>query len=260
MENTKHLIIENKNGIVTIKINKPQVLNALDCELLDELDLVTTNLSQNPEIRVAIFTGEGRAFIAGADIKQMSQFNEAEGFEYGKKGAGVFRRIELLPFPVIAAINGFALGGGLELAMACDIRLASENAKLGQPEVGLGITPGFSGTQRLIRIIGIGLAKELIYTGKAITAQQALNLGLVNAVCPSEQLMDEALSMAESIAKNAPLAIRYAKEAISKGADLEMDSAILLENTLFAKCFTTQDQKEGTKAFVEKRRAEWKNE
>ena len=193
--------------------------------------------------------------MAGADISEMANLNEQEGYAFGQLGDRVFRRIELLPIPVIAAVNGFALGGGCELAMACDIRICSNNAKFGQPEVGLGITPGFSGTVRLPRLIGQGMAKEMIYTGKVIRADEALRIGLVNAVYEREELLDKALELAAKMVANAPLAIRACKQSINQGCDLTMDEAIELENKLFASCFATQDQKEGMAAFLGKRKA-----
>ena len=193
--------------------------------------------------------------MAGADISEMAHLNEQEGYAFGQLGDRVFRQIELLPIPVIAAVNGFALGGGCELAMACDIRICSNNAKFGQPEVGLGITPGFSGTVRLPRLIGQGMAKEMIYTGKVIRADEALRIGLVNAVYEREELLDKALELAAKMVANAPLAIRACKQSINQGCDLTMDEAIELENKLFASCFATQDQKEGMAAFLGKRKA-----
>ena len=255
----KNIIIQNEGGICIVKINNPQSMNALNSEVLSELDTVFASLEKDSQINAVILTGEGRAFVAGADISQMSTMNAAEGKAFGVQGSKVFRRIELLPKPVIAAINGFALGGGCELALACDIRIASSKAKIGQPEVGLGITPGFSGTQRLPRIVGEGRAKEIIYTAKAITADEAYRIGLVNKVVEPEQLMDEAIAMAKTIAKNAPVAVALSKEAIGRGMQTDIDSAIAIENSLFGICFSTEDQKEGMKAFFEKRPAEWKN-
>ncbi len=254
----KNLIIRKEDNVCIVTINNPQSMNSLNSEVLSELDKVFTNIEEDHSIDVVILTGEGRAFVAGADISQMSTMNAAEGKDFGEQGSKLFRKIELLPKPVIAAINGFALGGGCELALACDIRISSSKAKLGQPEVGLGITPGFSGTQRLPRIVGEGRAKELIYTAKAITAEEAYRIGLVNKVVEPEQLMDSAISMAKTIAKNAPIAIKLSKEAINKGMQTDIDSGIAIENNLFALCFSTQDQKEGMSAFIEKRAAEWK--
>ncbi len=256
--NYTKLIVDVKDKICTIKINNPEAMNALNSTILSELDKAFTEIAANEDVSVVVITGEGRAFVAGADISQMSTMNATEGKAFGVQGSAVFRKIEHLDKPVIAAINGFALGGGCELAMACDIRIASNKAKIGQPETGLGITPGFSGTQRLPRIVGPGKAKEIIYTAKPITADEAYRIGLVNSVVEPEALMDAAYAMAKQIAKNAPIALKYSKEAIDKGMQTDIDSAISLENDLFALCFSTEDQKEGMKAFFEKRPAEWK--
>ncbi|MFR9308235.1 MAG: enoyl-CoA hydratase-related protein, partial [Lachnospiraceae bacterium] len=202
-----------------------------------------------------IVTGAGeKSFVAGADIAEMSGLSAAEGEAFGKKGNDVFRMIETLPVPVIAAVNGFALGGGCELSMCCDFRICSENAMFGQPEVGLGITPGFGGTQRLARLVGPGMAKQLIYTAKNIRAEEALRIGLVNAVYPLEQLIPEAEKLAARIASNAPIAVRACKKAVNEGLEADMDAAIVLEEKLFGSCFGTHDQKEGMSAFLEKRK------
>lgn len=241
-------------GIITI--DRPKALNALNSQVLEELDAAIDALDLNV-IRCVIITGAGeKSFVAGADIGEMSTLTVAEGEAFGKKGNDIFRKIETLPVPVIAAVNGFALGGGCELSMACDIRICSENAVFGQPETGLGITPGFGGTQRLARIVGPGMAKQMIYTAKNIKAPEALRIGLVNAVYPSADLMAEAKKMAANIAKNAPIAVRACKKAINEGLDKDMDSAIAGEEKLFGSCFETYDQKEGMAAFLEKRKVE----
>ena len=258
MEYTK-LIVEKQDAVCVVKINNPQAMNALNTTVLGELDAAFTEIEKDKELKVVIITGEGRAFVAGADISQMSTMNATEGKAFGEQGAAVFRKIEKLPIPVIAAVNGFALGGGCELAMACDIRIASAKAKFGQPEVGLGITPGFSGTQRLPRIVGMGIAKELIYTADVINAEEAYRIGLVNKVVEPEALMDSALAMAKKIAKKAPIAVKYSKEAINRGMQTDLDSAIAIEANLFGLCFSTEDQKEGMAAFLEKREAVYKN-
>ena len=258
MEYTK-LLIEKQENICIVKINNPQALNALNTTVLSELDCAFSEIASDNSISAVILTGEGKAFVAGADIAQMSTMSAAEGKAFGEKGAAVFRKIELLDKPVIAAINGFALGGGCELAMCCDIRIASAKAKMGQPEVGLGITPGFSGTQRLPRIVGMGVAKELIYTADVINAEEAYRIGLVNKVVEPEALMDSALAMAKKIAKKAPIAVKYSKEAINRGMQTDLDSAIAIEANLFGLCFSTEDQKEGMAAFLEKREAVYKN-
>ena len=250
------LKIEQQEAVTVLKISAPKSLNALNSTILRELDDFVDNL--NPATRVLIITGDGeKSFVAGADISEMAHLNEEQGREFGRLGAQVFRKIELLPIPVIAAVNGFALGGGCELAMTCDIRIASNKAKFGQPEVGLGIIPGFSGTYRLPKLIGQGYAKEMIYTGKAIRADEALRIGLVNAVYEPEELMARAMEMAQKILTNAPIAISLAKQSIGEGYDLDADAAIALENDLFGQCFATADQKEGMDAFLNKRKAEF---
>lgn len=254
------LIIEKRDKICIIKINNPESLNALNSVILNELNNAITELYSDKDINVVIITGEGRAFVAGADISQMKSMNAIEGKEFGKLGAKVFRKIELLNKPVIAAINGFALGGGCELALSCDIRIASSKAKFGQPEVGLGITPGFSGTQRLPRIVGMGKAKELIYTADIIDATEAFRIGLVNKIAEPELLMDEAIKMADKIAKKAPIAIQNSKEAINRGMQTDIDTALDIESNLFGLCFSSKDQKEGMNAFFEKREPIFINE
>lgn len=251
-----YIKIEQKQAVTVLTISAPKSLNALNSIVLGELDDALTHLTE--ETRVLIITGDGeKSFVAGADISEMAGLNEAEGFDFGKKGADVFRRIETLPIPVIAAVNGFALGGGCELAMACDIRICSSNAKFGQPEVGLGIIPGFSGTYRLAKLVGMGMAKQLIYTGKPIKADEALRIGLVNAVYEQPELMDAAMQMAESICANAPLAVAYAKQCINEEYDLNADDAVAFENKMFGRCFATEDQKNGMKAFLNKEKPQF---
>lgn len=253
------LKVEHNGGITVMKVSAPKSLNALNSTILKEMDDFIDHLDK--ATRVLIITGDGeKSFVAGADISEMAHLNEQDGFEFGRLGAQVFRKIELLPMPVIAAVNGFALGGGCELAMSCDIRIASSKAKFGQPEVGLGIIPGFSGTHRLPKLIGQGYAKEMIYTGKVIRADEALRIGLVNAVYEPEELMDKAMEMAQLMLKNAPVAISLAKQSINEGYDLDADGAIGLENKLFGKCFATRDQKEGMDAFLNKRKADFQGE
>ena len=251
-----YIKIEQKQAVTVLTISAPKSLNALNSIVLGELDDALTHLTE--ETRVLIITGDGeKSFVAGADISEMAGLNEAEGFDFGKKGADVFRRIETLPIPVIAAVNGFALGGGCELAMACDIRICSSNAKFGQPEVGLGIIPGFSGTYRLAKLVGMGMAKQLIYTGKPIKADEALRIGLVNAVYEQPELMGAAMQMAESICANAPLAVAYAKQCINEEYDLNADDAVAFENKMFGRCFATEDQKNGMKAFLNKEKPQF---
>lgn len=243
---------EQNQQIAVITISREKALNALNTDVLSELEqtLDAVNLD---EVRCLIITGAGeKSFVAGADIAQMKDLDKKAAEEFGMKGNLVFRKIETFPIPVIAAINGFALGGGCELAMSCDIRIAAENAVFAQPETGLGITPGFGGTQRLARIINVGKAKELIYTCNKIKAQEALTLGLVNAVYPQEQLLEEATKLANKIARNAPIAVRESKKAINEGLQVDMDSAIKIEAKCFGDCFETQDQKNAMTAFVEK--------
>lgn len=242
-----------RDGIRLLTINKPQSLNALDSEVLRELGSVVAETAADESIRVLIITGEGRAFVAGADISEMVSKDPMQGLAFGKFGAEVFRAIEQLPIPVIAAVNGFALGGGCELAMACDLRIASTKAKFGQPEVGLGIIPGFSGTLRLPRLVGPAKAKELVYTGEVIRADEALRIGLVNTVVEPEALMDEALALAEKIAAQAPVAVQLAKKAIDTGLQADIDTGIAIENDLFALCFSTRDQKVRMEAFLNKK-------
>ena len=243
---------EKEDYIGIITINRPQALNALNSQVLDELNEVLDSVDSN-ETRALILTGEGdKSFVAGADIGEMSALTKAEGEAFGKKGNDVFRKLETLEIPVIAAINGFALGGGCEISMSCDIRICSENAIFGQPEVGQGITPGFGGTQRLARLVGPGMAKQMIYTGRNIKADEAYRIGLVNAVYPQEELMAAAKKMASGIAMQAPIAVRACKKAINDGLDVDMDQAIVIEEKLFGSCFETEDQKMGMGNFLEK--------
>ncbi|MCM1495646.1 MAG: enoyl-CoA hydratase-related protein [Bacteroides sp.] len=237
-------------GIVTI--NRPKALNALNSQVLEEIDAAFKAIDLDAT-RVVILTGAGeKSFVAGADIGEMSTLTKAEGEAFGKKGNDVFRMIETFPIPVIAAINGFALGGGCEISMSCDIRICSENAVFGQPEVGLGITPGFGGTQRLARLVGPGMAKQMIYGARNIKADEALRIGLVNAVYPQAELMDAAKKLAGGIAKNAPIAVRACKKAINDGLEVDMDQAIVIEEKLFGSCFETEDQKYGMAFFLDK--------
>jgi enoyl-CoA hydratase len=252
-----HILLEKKGNVAIASIDRPKALNALNSEVLNDLNTLVDTVNADPEIRVLILTGSGeKAFVAGADIGEMSSLTKAEGEAFGKKGNDVFRKLETLPIPVIAAVNGYALGGGCELSMACDIRIASDTAVFGQPETGLGITPGFGGTQRLARLIGPGMAKQLIYSARNIKADEALRIGLVNAVYPAEELMAAAEKLAETIARNAPIAVRACKQAINEGLEQPMDEAIVLEEKLFGSCFETEDQKEGMGAFLEKRKHE----
>ena len=242
------------DDIATVTINRPEALNALNSEILAELDSVLDQVATDRP-RVVLVTGAGeKSFVAGADISEMATMTVAEGQGFGQFGNSVFRKLEKLPMPTIAVVNGFALGGGCELAMSCDIRLASSKAQFGQPEVGLGITPGFGGTQRLARLVGTGIAKEMIFSARNIDANRALAVGLVNAVYEPEDLMGAALKMASGIASKAPVAVRAAKAAINLGIQTDIDSGVALEAVLFGSCFATEDQTEGMAAFVEKRK------
>ncbi len=251
-----YITYEQEGFVGIITINRPKALNALNSEVLKELDACLDGVNLETT-RALILTGAGeKSFVAGADIGEMSTLTKAEGEAFGKIGNDVFRKLETFPIPVIAAINGFALGGGCEISMSCDIRICSDNALFGQPEVGLGITPGFGGTQRLARIIGVGKAKEMIYAATNVKADEALRIGLVNAVYPLEELMPAAKKLAGKIARNAPIAVRACKKAINEGFDVDMDKAIVIEEKLFGSCFESEDQKEGMAAFLEKRKVE----
>lgn len=243
--------------VATITINRPEQLNALNSDLLRELDAVLGGIDQNA-VRCVIVTGAGeKSFVAGADIAQMSTLTKQEAKAFGVLGNRVFRKLETLPMPTIAAVNGFALGGGCELALSCDIRIACEKASFAQPEVGLGITPGFGGTQRLSRLVGSSMAKQLIFSAQRIKAPEALRIGLVSAVYPAEELMGEVKKLADAIAANAPIAVRASKKAIDEGLETPLEQAVLeLEPEYFASCFETSDQKNAMLAFVEKRPAE----
>jgi len=248
------------NGyIAKITMNRPKALNALNSEVLDELDKCLDEIKVNNDLRVLIITGEGRSFIAGADIKEMSELTGLEAKAFGNKGLSVFRKIETLPIPVIAAVNGFALGGGCELAMSCDIRIASNKALFGQPEVGLGLIPGFGGTQRLQRLVGQGWAKYLIYSAENIKADKALEIGLVQDVVEVEELEERVNTLAEAIASKAPIAEKLAKEAINQGGQVDIDQAMRIEENAFGLVFTTEDKNIGTQAFINKEKAEFQN-
>ncbi len=254
----KNLILKKEDKVGFLSINRPDALNALNSEVLDELDKAIDLISKDEDIYVLLISGEGRAFVAGADIGEMKDLNSIEARNFANKGLEVFRKIELMEKPVIAAVNGFALGGGCELAMCTDIRIASTKAKFGQPEVGLGITPGFAGTQRLARLVGMGKAKELIFTADIIDANEALKIGLVNHVVEAEDLIDKAMEMARKIVTKSQIAVRYGKTAINRGIDMDLESGMAIERELFGLCFATEDQKEGMAAFLEKRAPEYK--
>ena len=244
--------VDGAVGIITI--NRPKALNALNEEVLNELEQAFDAVDLSV-VRCLILTGAGeKSFVAGADIGAMSTMTKAEGAAFGKKGNDIFLKIEKFPIPVIAAINGFALGGGCEISMACDIRVAAENAKFAQPECGLGILPGFGGTQRLARLVGKGRAKEMIFTCDMIDAQDAYRIGLANHVVPQEELLDSCKAMAGRIMKNAPYAVSLAKQVINSGADMDLDNGLKLEANIFGLSFSTEDKKEGMTAFLEKRK------
>ncbi|MBZ4655042.1 MAG: Crotonyl-CoA hydratase [Peptococcaceae bacterium] len=251
----KNLLFTNEEGIGILTMNRPKALNALNSETLSELSQLLDEIAKDDSVKVLIITGAEKAFVAGADITEMLHMTSAEGRTFGLLGQATFNKIENMPKPVIAAINGFALGGGCELAMACDIRIASEKAKFGQPEVGLGIVPGFAGTQRLPRLVGKGRAKEILFTGEMFDAQEAYRIGLVNKVVPPEELMQAAKTMAQKIMKNAPYAVALCKAAVNLGLNVSLDAGQDYEATLFGVTCSTEDKKEGMSAFVEKRKA-----
>jgi len=247
---------EVQDNIAIVTIDRPDALNALNLDVLTELEQVVTRAENDQYVYVLIITGAGRSFVAGADISQMKELTANEGRAFGAFGNRVFLKIETLTKPVIAAVNGFALGGGCELAIACDIRIASEKAKFGQPETGLGITPGFGGTQRLPRIVGLSKAKELIFTAQTIGADEALRIGLVSYVVPGEELMDKAIEIAGKIAQNAQIAVRQSKAAIIKGMQCDIETGTAFETHAFGLCFSTDDQKDAMTAFLSKTKME----
>jgi enoyl-CoA hydratase/carnithine racemase len=255
----ENILLEKKAAIAYVTINRPKVLNALSLATMEELGAAFLDIRSDSSIRVAILTGAGeKAFVAGADIGELSRQDAVSGKEYAHRGQAVLGLIENLGKPVIACINGFALGGGCELALACTMRLASDNAKLGQPEVKLGILPGYGGSQRLPRLVGKGLAMQMVLAGEMITAQEAHRIGLVNEVTAAAELIPRAEAIAAKIIANAPLAVQYAIEAVNKGMEMPLAEGLFLEATLFGVCSATEDKKEGTAAFLEKRAAQFK--
>ena len=246
------VLYEVKGNVAIITIDRPDALNAINLEVLQELDALLAKAEMAEDVYVLIITGAGRSFVAGADVAYMAGMNPVDAQAFGRYGNSVLSKIESMSKPVIAAVNGFALGGGCELAMACDIRIASEKAKFGQPEVTLGIIPGFGGTQRMPRIVGVAKAKELIFTGKTIGAEEALQIGLVNQVIEGDELMDKTMKMAETIASNAQIAVRQSKHAINAGMQCDIKTGLEIEVQSFPLCFSTEDQKDAMTAFVNK--------
>ncbi len=246
------LLYEKKGAVGILTVNRPEALNAINSALLDELYDKVSEIAADESVRCLILTGSGKAFVAGADIGEMKDLSKQEGYEFGMRGHRSFTAVENLEIPVIAAVNGYALGGGCELALCADIRIASERAKFAQPEVGLGITPGFGGTQRLIRTVNRAKAMEMILTARTVSAQEALEMGLVSRVVPGEELMNTALALAESIAANAPVAVRNAKAAVRRSYARELNEDLEAEAKLFADCFETEDQRMAMTAFVNK--------
>jgi len=249
----KTITVTESEGIAVLTLNRPESMNALNTEVLKELSAAFDDVATNPEVDVLIITGAGKAFVAGADISEMQPMTPLESEAFHIIGVSVIHKLERMEKPVLAAINGFALGGGNELAMAADIRIASEKARFGQPEVSIGISPGFAATQQLSRLVGKAKAKELLFTGSLISASEAERIGLVNKVVPHERLMEAVLEMAQKIQSNAQVAVRYCKKAVDLGSDMSMEAGLEMGKVLNALCFSTEDQKEGMTAFLEKR-------
>ena len=255
----QHLLVDRDGAVSIITINRPKVLNALNGPTLDELSQVIDEAGRDESVRALILTGVGdRAFVAGADINELAVQTPIGGREHARKGQALFDRIERLGKPVVAAVNGFALGGGCELAMACTMRIAADTAKLGQPEINLGLLPGYAGSQRLPRLVGRGRALELLLLGHQISAEEAWRIGLVNRVVPAAELMTEAKKTAQALASKAPVAVRYILDAVASGLEMPFGEAQDYEATLFGLLSTSEDMREGTRAFLEKRKAEFK--
>ncbi len=255
----ENLLVDRDGAVAVLTVNRPRVLNALNTQTLDELRRAILELKRDEAVRAVVLTGAGeKSFVAGADINELAVQTPTSGREHAVRGQHVLDLIEHMGKPVIAAINGYALGGGCELAMACTIRIAADTAKLGQPEINLGIIPGYAGTQRLARIVGRGRALELLLTGDPISAQEAHRLGLVNRVVPAASLMREAKALAATLAAKAPVAVRYILEAVHKGLEMPFPQAQIFEATLFGLVASTDDMREGTKAFLEKRMPDFK--
>ena len=252
----ENLLLETREQIAFVTVNRPQVRNALNEKTVEELDACFSGIQQDPEVRVVILTGSGeKAFVAGADINELAKYSPREAMKSAQRGQAVLSRIETMGKPTIAAINGFALGGGCELALACTIRIASETAQMGQPEVKLGIIPGFGGSQRLPRLIGRGMALQMILTGELLSAHDAFHWGLVNQVVPADQLMAAAEAIARKIIANGPLAVQYCMDSVHRGLNMTLEEGLHLESTLFGMSFDSEDMREGTRAFLEKRPA-----
>ena len=255
-----NIILEKEGGIATLTINRPEVLNALDGKTYGEIDAASDEIREDKSIRVLIITGAGKAFVAGADIAFLRGLSGPEARFYSDRCGRTMRKLELLEIPVIAAVNGPAFGGGCELALACDIRLAAEGAQLGLPEVSLGVMPGCGGNLRLTALVGAGRAREMIYTAARISAEEAYRIGLVNHVCPADQLMNEARALAGKIMKNAPRSVEYAKYAIDQGLQMDINAGMRMEADLFGMCCATEDKNEGTQAFLDKRKPVYRGE
>ncbi|MEN6388897.1 MAG: enoyl-CoA hydratase-related protein [Syntrophomonas sp.] len=254
----KNVLLDIQGRIATLTINRPKALNALNQDTLLDIKAAVEEVHNSAEVDVLIITGAGdKAFVAGADITAMVEMTAIEGRAFGQLGGEVTNLMETMPKPVIASINGFCLGGGCELAMACDFRICSHKSKFGQPEVGLGVTPGFGGTQRLPRLVGSGMAKQLLYTGDVIDAQEALRIGMVNQVVASEQLQEQVLKIAQRIVARGQLSVRFCKDAVNSGMQMDITRAMAFEADIFGLCFATSDQKEGMRAFMEKRKADF---
>jgi len=255
----ENIVYDVKEGIATITFNRPKALNALNGALLAELYLALDTIAANEDIRILVLTGAGdKSFVAGADISELATFDSLKAKSFARSGHDIINKLQLLPITVIAAVNGFALGGGTEIAIACDFIYASTNAKFGQPEINLGVIPGFGGTQRLPRLIGTAMAKELIFTGKMISAEEALQIGLVNKVVSQDKLMEEVMKTASIIATKGKVSLREAKQAVNKGMNVDLATGCGIEIDAFALCYASPDAKEGTAAFLEKRKAEFK--
>ena len=255
----ENLLVDREGAVGVVTINRPKVLNALNSQTISELGQAMQALRHDDDVRAIVLTGAGeKAFVAGADINELAALSPVAGKEHGRAGQAVFDAIENLGKPVVAAINGFALGGGCELAMACTLRIAADTARLGQPEINLGLIPGYAGSQRLPRLVGKGVALEILLTGEMISAARAYEIGLVNRVVPAADLMSEAMKLATTLATKAPIAARFILDAVNHGFAMSPGEGEFLEASLFGLVATTEDMKEGTRAFLDKRKAAWK--